>query len=248
MGLQVPVEEPERRVQPRRAGGVQVRGIPHDVGGVFVEMTAEDHRSGAHPYINTVLQRVQETAGQLVAGDAAREVVMAAAPDVDDVGVQQAAEHHLPGQAVQLQDVELAPAETIQPAQVGDEPPVVATLGVGRGWYVHDAGRGNRLAQQVAQGLSQCLIAQASRGQQKLRRQVKHGGRQQVLRARVPLAIYRAAHKYAGRQRPHFGNTQMSMPKPVGPNMATATSSARRGPGQHRSGRPGCSSCTCSHR
>jgi hypothetical protein len=33
---------------------VQVRGIPHDVGGVFVEMTAEDQRSGAHPYINTV--------------------------------------------------------------------------------------------------------------------------------------------------------------------------------------------------
>src|SRR6202043_3914874 len=102
-----------------------------DVGGVFVEVAAEDHRSGAHADVDPVFQRVPEAVGQAVAGDAPREVVVAAALDVDNVGVHQAVEHHLPGQAVQFQDVELAPAKAIQPVQVGDEPAVVSGLGQG---------------------------------------------------------------------------------------------------------------------
>jgi hypothetical protein len=42
-------------------------------------MAAEDHRSGADADVHTILQRFQEAAGQAVAGDAAREVVVAAA-------------------------------------------------------------------------------------------------------------------------------------------------------------------------
>jgi hypothetical protein len=42
---------------------------------------------------------------------------------------------------------------------------------------------------------------------------------------------------------PH-SNRQMSMPKPVGPNMAAATPSARREPRRRRSSTPGCSSWT----
>jgi len=47
--------------------------------------------------------------------------------------------------------------------------------------------------------------------------------------------------------RDHGHISQMSMPKPERPNMATATPSARRGPRRRRSSTPGCPSWTPSH-
>jgi hypothetical protein len=53
-------------------------------------------------------------------------VIVIAAFGVDHIGAPQPFEDHLPGQAVQLENVEFPPAEAVQPDQVLNEPAVIA--------------------------------------------------------------------------------------------------------------------------
>jgi len=61
-------------------------------------------------------------------------VVVIAALGVDDIGMPQSIEDQLPGQAVQLKDVEFTPAQAVQLAQVLDEPAVVPRRPRRRPW------------------------------------------------------------------------------------------------------------------
>src|SRR5262249_58712398 len=113
MRLKVPVEQPERRTRPRLAEDSQVVMLAERLAGLLREVGAEDHRAGADADIDLRLNEGRHLRGEAIGDDAVCKMVVITAFGVDDVGMPQSVNDHPPGQAVQLQNVEFPPAETM---------------------------------------------------------------------------------------------------------------------------------------
>jgi hypothetical protein len=164
--LDVPVEQPERRARRRLAEDPQVLLLAERLAGPRRQVLAEDHRARADADVDLRLQDLRHLGGEAVRGDAVREVVVIAALGVDDVGVPQSSEYQLPGQAVQFENVEFAPAEPVQPVQVLHEPAVIPRGRDRRCEDEHDSGAPERLADEAGERGLKDIVADARRRQQ----------------------------------------------------------------------------------
>jgi hypothetical protein len=114
--LEVPVEQPDRRTRRRSAEDPQVILLAERLAGPLGQVPAEDHRARADADVDLRLQDVRQLGGESARADAVGQVVVIAALGVDDIGVPQPLENHRPRQPVQLENVQLPPAESVQPA------------------------------------------------------------------------------------------------------------------------------------
>jgi hypothetical protein len=166
MRLEVPVEQRDWRTRPLLAEDLQVLVLAERLSCLLRQVSAEDHRAGADADIDLRLHGGRHLRGEVIDDDAGKMVVIAAC-GVDDIGMPESFEGRLPGQAVQFQNVEFPPAQTVQSAQVFDEPAVIA----------RDRARGRRderhrclcerLADQVGERGLEGVVSETGRRQQR---------------------------------------------------------------------------------